>query len=276
MARPLRIHIPGVAYHLFARGDNKSAIFRDDHDCERFLEVLAAALDRFTTQCISYCLLWNHYHLLVIPQDHSVSRLMHNVNSTYCRRFNHRHGRVGHVLQGRFGSRIVEDGDYLLTVLRYIAMNPVDAGCAARPEDWRWSSYRPAAGLCAVPEFLSLDPVWRAAGGSSSADGRTRFVAHVTQGRKHEELEKQLLLGGDALVRRVHPLLKPHRETDDFSYAERFATRPSLDDLLTDDSRGALIRSARAAFLTHAYTLRQIAEVVGRSPSTISRWVHQR
>lgn len=276
MARPLRVHIPGKAYHLFARGDNKGAIFRDDTDCARFLEILAEALGRFAIQCLAYCLLRNHYHLLVIPQEHSVSRLLHQVNSTYCRRFNRRHHRVGHVLQGRFGSRIVDNGDYLLTVLRYIAMNPVEAGRVGCPEDWQWSSYRATAGLCDVPDFLTLDQVWSAVGCVDPREGRVLFVSRVTKIPKPDEPQKHLLLGGDSLKRRVHPLLQPHRDTRDFVYAERFATRPTLDELLiAADSRRALMRTARTAFLSHAYTLQEIADVVGRSPSTISRWVRQ-
>lgn len=276
MARPLRIHMPGKAYHLFARGDNKMCIFRDDTDCTRFLELLTAALERFTVQCLAYCLLWNHYHLLVIPHEYSVSRLMQYLNGKYCRGFNRRHHRVGHVLQGRFGSRIVDDDEYMLTVLRYIALNPVAGGRVSRLEDWVWSSYRATAGLCAPPPFLAIDRLWTALGCSGADKGRAKYIAHVKKDAGAEEFEKVLVFGSELLGRQVTPLLEPHRNTRAFVYAERFATRPPLDDLLINaDSTTALKIAARDAFQRHAYTLEQIGDMVGRSPSTISKWIRQ-
>jgi REP element-mobilizing transposase RayT len=276
MARPLRIHIPDKVYHLFARGNNKAPIFRENGDFHRFLELLAGALARFRVECISYCLLSNHYHALVIPRVHSVSRLMHQVNGSYCRWFNRRHGRVGHVLQGRFGSRIVDDNDYLLTALRYVAMNPVAAGCSSRPDDWTWSSYRAIAGLCETPPFLTLDPVWRAFGCLDDVSGRPRYIAHVGKEGPVEELQDAVLFGGDLLARIVRPLLEPHREDRAFLYEDRFATRPPLGTLFVDvDSTASARHAAWTAFHTHAYTLGEIGEVVGRSPSTISRWIHR-
>ena len=179
MSRTLRIHAPGLLHHVFARGNNKACIFEDDRDCQRFLDLLAKGLERFAVTCVGYCLLWNHYHLTVVPGQHPLWRLMQQVNSTYCRGFNRRHGRVGHVLQGRYGCRIVEDGAYARTVLRYLALNPVAAGRASTPGEWPWSSYRSAIGLAAVPDFLSLEHVWSAFGTSDPAEGRARLVQFV-------------------------------------------------------------------------------------------------
>ncbi|HJR58876.1 MAG TPA: transposase [Vicinamibacterales bacterium] len=275
MARPLRIHIPGKAYHLFARGDNKAAIFRDDEDCARFLDLLTRVLGRFAVQCLAYCLLWNHFHLLVIPREHSVSRLMHDLNGTYCQWFNRRHKRVGHVLQGRFGSRIVDESDYMLTALRYIAMNPVAGGQVTRPDDWVWSSYRATAGICAAPVFLALDAVWSALHCPDPVAGRARYIAHVAGGADSDELQKALLFGDDLLVRQVRPLVEPHRDTEAFVHAERFAaTRPPLDAILLNaDSPWTVKRAARDAFHRYGYTLQEIGDMVGRTPSSISKWI---
>lgn len=274
MARPLRIHIPGKAYHLYARGDGEGAIFRDDTDCAQFLKCLTAALDRFAVKCLAYCLLRHHYHLLVIPGGYSVSRLMHQVNCTYCLWFNRRHGRVGHVLHGRFGSRIVDDGAYLLNAVRYIALNPVAAGRVTNPGDWAWSSYRATAGLCDVPSFLSLEDVWRALGSPDPDERRVRFVQHVASDANGEKLLDAFLVGSEQLTQRVHPLLEPYRGTREFRYAERFATRPALHTvLLNGDSSLSLKRAASEAFHRHGYTLREIGELIGRSPATISRWI---
>src|SRR4029453_19376436 len=125
MSRPLRLHVPGLLHHVFARGNEKACIYADDQDYESFLDLLARTLPRFDVRCVAYCLVWNHYHLLPVPNEHPISRLLQQLNSAYCQRFNRRHHRVGHVLQGRYGCRLVEDGGYARTVLRYLALNPV-------------------------------------------------------------------------------------------------------------------------------------------------------
>ena len=173
MSRPLRLHAPGLLHHVFARGNEKACIFADDRDHTSFLELLADSLPRFATRCAAYCLLWNHYHLLLVPNEHRVSRLLQQLNSTYCQGFNRRHNRVGHVLQGRFGCRIVEDGAYARTVLRYLALNPVAAGRAATAEDWPWSSYRFVLGRAECPTFLSLQDTWNAFATSDGSEGRS-------------------------------------------------------------------------------------------------------
>ena len=279
MARPLRIHIPGATYHVMSRGNAKQCIFEDEEDHLRFLRILAEALERFGVACISYCLLWNHYHLLVSPGLHPVSRLMHQLNSQYCQSFNRRHGRSGHVLGGRFKGPIIDSDSYMVEALRYVAQNPVASGHVQRPEDWRWSSYGAIAGLEPCPSFLSLDRVWRAFDAKDEAVGRERFLAvmeaeHSSEMRK--QLESALFLGGGRLARRLDPLLEPHRKNPDFTYLQRFATRPPLDEILhVPDTRAARDEAAYVAFCVHAYALREIGEVVGRPPGTIWSWVQR-
>lgn len=274
MARPLRLHLPGVACHVFARGNRKQCIFEDDDDCQRFLERLAQSLGRFSVDCLAYCLLWNHYHLLLVPHQHTVSRVMQHLNSAYCQSFNRRHGAVGHVLHGRFGSRLIDDGSYLLAALRYIAMNPVAAGLVARPENWRWSSYRALAGLEEVPAFLTVDRVWRAVNAPDADSGRQRLMAFVSAGHEGRDLMTRLLCGGENLVRSVDSTLRPYREDPEFVYAERFATRPPLACVFEGAAnRDQLQDAARVAFCEHAYTLREIGAVAGRPAPTIWSWI---
>ncbi len=161
MARPLRIHVPGVACHVMSRGNNKQEIFSQDADYTRFLELLPRLCDRFRITCLAYCLMWNHTHLLLRPLDKPISSLMQQLNSTYCQWFNRRHERVGHVLQGRFKGRLVEDDASLVRVLRYILRNPVAARYVDDPAAWRWSSYRAIAGLEAAPDWLQVEETWQ-------------------------------------------------------------------------------------------------------------------
>lgn len=263
-----------MPYHIVSRGNNKECIFRDDGDYVRFLKILRSGLERFGIQCISYCLIWNHFHLLVIPQQHTVSRLMQQVNGDYCRGWNRKHGRVGHVLQGRFGSSIVDNDAYLVAALRYIALNPVAAGLVARPENWQWSSYRAIAGLEPCPSFLALDPVWAALNCADAAAGRLAYITSVSGGLAGEELDDALLFGGERLARQVAPLLVPHQANIDFTIAHRFATRPTLETLLRPARNRAELKLAAAeAFQKHAYTLAEIAAFLKLNPTTICRWV---
>jgi REP element-mobilizing transposase RayT len=276
MARPLRLHVPGVACHVFARGNAKQCIFEDDVDYREFLERLARAIDRFGVDCLAYCLLWNHYHLLLVPREQPLSRAMQNLNSAYCGWFNRRHGRVGHVLQGRYGSRLIDDDSYMLAALRYIALNPVQAGQVARPEDWPWSSYRSVIGLEQVPPFLAAAKIWRAVNAPDEITGRQRFVEFVSAGEAGLDVLTTLLFGGEKLVRTVDAMLVPVRFTADFVHAERFATRPPLAQIFDGAvTLEQLQDAARVAFSRHAYTLREIGETVHRSTSTAWLWVRR-
>jgi REP element-mobilizing transposase RayT len=276
MSRPLRVHVPGVLLHVFTRGNNRGVLFIDDQDFETFLQTLQPPLARFGVDCVFYCLLGNHYHALVVPHDVPISRLMHQLNSTYCQGFNRRHGRVGHVVQGRFGSRLVQDGGYARTVLRYIALNAVAAGLVNAPEDWKWSSYRAVMGLEPAPEFLSLQYIWSAFGTTDPEVGRARFAEFVRAGVQEENFPNPLMHGSDLLARCVTPKIEPHQSNRDFVYAERFATRLTLPALLEGCiDRVSLEDAAHLAFHRHGYTLAAIANAVGRDPSTVCRWIQR-
>lgn len=271
----MRLHAPGFLHHLFARGNNKGCIFADDEDYQTFLDVLAKTSARFDVHCVSYCLLWNHYHLLLVPHAFSVSRLMQQLNSKYCQRFNRRHARVGHVLQGRFGCKIVEEGNYARTVLRYIALNPVTAGLVAAPQAWRWSSFPSTIAADGAAGFLSLEHVWSAFGTSEPEVGRARLVDFVGA-----ELQDQpgegLLYGSASMVDYFGPFLQPHRSNPDFVYAQRFAARlplPILLDGCTDQL--SLDLAAHTAFFEHGYTLAELGRALNRDASTVCRWVQR-
>ena len=275
MSRPLRLHAPGLMHHVFARGNDKTCIFADDHDYRAFLELLADALPGLRVRCVAYCLLWNHYHLVLVPTEHRISRLLQRLNSSYCQRFNRRHGRVGHVLQGRFGCRIVEDGAYARALLRYVALNPVAAPHVARPEDWVWSSYRVAVGLETVPGFLSLEDTWAAFGTSDGKVGRARFADFVAAGVQ-DPMVNPVLYGSARLSTHLAPELEPQRAAREYVHAARFAARPSLGSLLDGcREREALADAACAAFHRYAYTLAEIGAVVSRDPSVVSRWIQR-
>ncbi|MCX7635078.1 MAG: transposase, partial [Syntrophales bacterium] len=147
MARPLRLEYEGALYHVTSRGNGRQAIFLDDADNLKFLELLGKTVDRFRWVCHAFCLMVNHYHLMIETPDANLSKGMHHLNTTFCLAHNKRHQRVGHLFQGRFKSIVVDREHYLLELARYVVLNPVRAGMVTTPADWPWSSYRQTAGL---------------------------------------------------------------------------------------------------------------------------------
>jgi REP element-mobilizing transposase RayT len=275
MARPLRLHIPHAFYHVMSRGNAKQTIFVDAADYERFLELLEATSARFGVLCRVYCLMPNHFHLLLQPDTTPLSRMMQQLNSAYGQSFNNRHERVGHVLQGRFKALLVDRDDYFLQLLRYIVLNPVEAGFVDAPGSWRWSSYRATAGLCEAPSFLALDDVWKMFA-PTEGEAQRRFIAFVHAGRGHPAPSEAIVFGSDAFRADVAVAIEPHRGVHDFSRRERYAVRPSLECIFADCHDGVSRRRLMIeAYWRHGYTLREIAALLGCHESTVGKHVRR-
>ena len=157
MARPLRLQYPGAVYHLTSRGSARQKIFWDDTDRETFLQTLGQVISRYGWLCHAYCLMDNHYHLLVETPKPNLARGMRQLNGIYTQAFNRCHGRVGHLFQGRYKAILVEKQAHLLELCRYVVLNPVRARPHKRVGAWPWSSYRATAGLAPGPAFLTVD-----------------------------------------------------------------------------------------------------------------------
>jgi REP element-mobilizing transposase RayT len=133
VVRPLRLLIPEGIYHVTSRGNARGTVFRDDLDRVAFLELLALVVDRFGWICHAYCLMGNHYHLLVQTPQPNLSSGMRQLNGVYAQRFNRRQRRVGHLFQARFGAKLVEKEASFLGTARYLVLNPVRAAIVERP-----------------------------------------------------------------------------------------------------------------------------------------------
>ena len=142
MARKLRDEVVDGIHHVWARGNDRQVLYPLDEDRRLYLAVLAVTVEKLRWRLLSFCLMDNHVHLLVETPEANLGRGMQRLHGIYARKFNDRHGRVGHVFQGRFDNKLQRTDEQLWTTARYIARNPVEAGlCAAAPE-WRWSSHR--------------------------------------------------------------------------------------------------------------------------------------
>ncbi len=147
MTRPLRIEFPGATYHIMSRGDRRSDIYRDDVDRRVFLDLLAREVRQQRWRLLAYCLMGNHYHLLLETPESNLVTGMRRLNGVYTQTFNRRHGLVGHVMQGRYKCILVGREAYLLELARYIVLNPVRAGMVSAAQEWAWSSCRATAGV---------------------------------------------------------------------------------------------------------------------------------
>lgn len=159
MARCPRSEFPGAIHHVTARGNAGAWIYRGDADRRQFLAMLAWIARQRGWLCHAYCLMDNHYHLLVETVNAGLGAGMQWLNGTYAQGLNRSCGRSGHVFQGRYHAALVERGTHLLEAARYIVLNPVRASLCAGADDWVWSSYRGTAGDAPPDPLLTTDLV---------------------------------------------------------------------------------------------------------------------
>lgn len=133
--------IAGGTYHVTSRGNRRQSIYHDDDDRRLFLVLRDQVVRRCRWRMLAYCLMTNHFHLLIETPAPNLSAGMHRLNGDYAKYFNARHSVDGHLFDRRFGSRLIETEEHLADTLRYIAFNPVEAGLCAHPREWRWSSF---------------------------------------------------------------------------------------------------------------------------------------
>ena len=277
MARPLRIEFAGALYHVTSRGNEKNAIYQDDEDREQFLETLTEVCTRFNWIIHAYCLMDNHYHLLVETPESNLSLGMRQLNGVYTQRYNRKHGRVGHVFQGRFKSIIVQKESYLLELARYIVLNPVRAKMVRTAKQWPWSSYRATVGLASPTGGLNTD--WLLAGfAKRKSVAIERYKAFVAEGKKQpspwETLTNQVFLGTEQFIKDVKKHIPHDKDLSEISSSQK---RPLAKPLSYYESQTKSRDEAIcAAFESGGYSMKQIGDYFGLHYSTISRIVKAR
>jgi putative transposase len=266
VARPLRVEFEHAVYHAIARGNERATIFRDDRDRRWLLAGLDCVVERYGWICHAYCLMGNHFHLLIETPNANLSIGMRQLNGVYAARFNRRHGRVGHLFEGRFKAYLVEKDAYGLGVARYVVLNPVRARLCSHPGEWRWSSYRATAGLEPPPAFLTID--WlldQVSPDRATAHARyTAFVESALQDATQLEPLGELYLGTQQFAGEKHP---PPPYSPEIPARQQRATRPSLDQLFSNGSDAEI----GAAVHVHGYRLVEVARHLGLHPSTVTR-----
>lgn len=277
MSRPLRIEWPGGLYHVTSRGNRREPIVDDDEDRLAWVAVLGNACLRFNWRLHAWCLMDNHYHLLLETPEANLSHGMRHLNGVWSQAFNRRHGRVGHVFQGRFKAVMVERESYLLEVARYVVLNPVRARMVDDAAQYAWSSYRATAALEAAPQWLTTGWLLRQFS-ARRAQAVARYVDHVRAGAGlpsvWQALQAQVFLGSDAFVAQMQASLgEDESALRDVPKLQRRPPRRALAEYV---AAGTSRNEAMAmAFASGHYRQREIADFFGVHESTVSRAVRE-
>lgn len=276
MARPLRIEYAGAVYHITSRGNERKAVFKSDQDRTNFLNTLQHVKKRYNWLCHAYCLMDNHYHLLIETPDGNLAIGMRQLNGVYTQLFNKLHGRAGHLFQGRYKAILIQKDSHLLEVCRYVVLNPVRARMVEAPEAWKWSSYRATAGREAAHPCLTRDWVLGQFSGKRAKAEKDykQFVAWGIGKTIWPEVRGQAILGGEEFAEKMVEHLKRYRNVPELSRSQRFANRPALDKIfsakiLKDKQRRNLMIAE--AVEKHGYTQRAIAAHLDMHYSYISQ-----
>lgn len=274
MARPLRLEFAGALYHVTSRGDGREAIFRAEADRQVFIDVLAGVWGRFNWVIHAYCLMTNHYHLLVETPDGNLAKGMRELNGVYTQRFNRIHQRVGHVFQGRYKAIIVQKETYLLELARYVVLNPVRAHMVACAGAYPWSSYRAMTREDAAPDWLETRAILAMFGQTEAqaiASYRSFVAAGTGEPSPWEDLKRQVFLGTDAFVESMQSRVPARLDPREVPQARRRPVPRPLE--YYEQEYADRDQAIKAAYATGGYTMQEIGDYFGLHLSRVSRIV---
>lgn len=284
MARPLRIEFPGAFYHVIVRGNQKQTIFLDEKDRLKYLDLLGQYKKRHGFILYAYILMMNHVHLLIETPKSALSKVMQAINQSYTSYFNRKYNKVGHLFQGRYKSYLCDRDAYLVSLARYIHLNPVRAKLVKKPHEYKWSSYLAYFGK--DNGIVSTDKVLRLFSEKQSYARRLyrNFVEQATGVEQDESLYKaagQQILGGDRFIEKVEDVVET---------LSKPLKRPSLSKILLEVSKAvgvsrkdiiSRVRNRNTMFARHimvgvcrevGYRLVDLVLELRRDLSVLSRW----
>ena len=287
MARQLRINYPGAFYHVTSRGNERKAVFKSKRDREKFLEYLETATLRYDAVVHVYCLMDNHYHLLLKTPSGNLPQIMRHINGAYTTYFNVKRGRSGHLFQGRYKAILVDADEYAKELSRYIHLNPVRAKMVERPEEYKWSSYQDYTGARKPQEWLNRDFILGNFGSKFLVAEREyrKFVSSL-EGKEYESPLKEVfastILGDTGFIEYVKKSFVKDKEADkQIPATKALMEKASLEEILKcvdrEFSEGRLSRDVKQ-YLCHRYTserLKKIGEQFKVSESAVSHAVRR-
>lgn len=240
MSRPLRITYPGAFYHITSRGNEGKEIFKDIRDREKFLSYLESATQRYRASIHVYCLMNNHYHLLLESPAGNLPQIMHHINGAYTTYFNVKHQRSGHLFRGRYNAILVDRDEYAKELSRYIHLNPVRANMVEAPEQYRWSSYSYFIGLRNAPGWLARGFILSYFGNKASrAQKRYRDFVNAMMAQKYksplEEVVGSSILGGAEFIEAIKDQYLADKKFDPNVPAQKeLAGKPSIQEIIKE------------------------------------------
>lgn len=259
MARPLRPLVAGGVYHVFSRGLAKREIFVDDDDREALLDEIERVARRFGWLVLDWCLMPNHFHLIVKTSEPNLPRGMQTLKTSYAQVFNKRHGRVDSVFGGRYGAILIQQDRYLKSVFRYVAVNPVRAKLCTVPEAYHWGGYPALVGRAPARPFHAV--------GDALAffEDPADYAVVVGSEPGLEYLASGVVFGDEHFKRHHLPSVRPSTEIPERHWGEG---RPPVAEVmaLTPGTAGIAV-----AYRTYGYRLGDIADALGIHVSTVSR-----
>jgi len=279
MARPLRIEYAGALYHVTSRGDRRENIYQEDDDRELWLEIFSQVCSRFNWRCHAWCLMDNHYHIVIETIEGNLSQGMRQLNGVYTQKSNRKHGRVGHVFQGRYKAILIEKEAYLLELSRYVVLNPVRAGMVNDIEDWGWSSYSAMIEKGLLPEWLETD--WLLSQfGSSKKEAIIAYKNFVREGIGlppiWDNLKYQMYLGDNSFIDKMQGINKSFENGSDLKEVPRLQRRSIMKALEWYEKTYESREEAMAqAYFSGNYTMKEISSWFKVHYSTVSRAVRK-
>ncbi|RBP49921.1 transposase [Arenicella xantha] len=235
------------------------------------MTVLGSVCERYNWVCHAYCLMSNHYHLLIETPDGNLSKGMRQLNGVYTQTFNQTNDRVGHVFQGRYKGILVEKQSYLLELARYIVLNPVRAHMVHAAGDWPWSSYRATSGISDAPKWLEVD--WLLASFSGSKKNAIKSYRNFVMEGKGQpspwaELRNQVYLGSSEFVTQMVALIDGDKDLSEIPSSQRRPKPRTLKQYFeqAQDRNHAIV----TAYKSGGYTLKEIGSYFGLHYTTVS------
>lgn len=284
MARPLRITFPGAFYHITSRGNEGKVVFKSKRDREKFLEYLESATRRYDALIHAYCMMDNHYHLMLETPSGNLSQIMRHINGAYTTYFNIKRKRSGHLFQGRYKAILVEIDEYAKELSRYIHLNPVRAGMVEKPEAYQWSSYPFYIGQKKAPEWLHREFILGYFGEKESiAQKRYHDFVNTLLGEEYESPLKDVvsstLLGNADFISYIKETFLSDKKPDkDLPALKELAPKALMQDIF-DAVNESFSNNAKLArnvnmYLCQKYTgekLKDIGRHFGISESGVSQ-----
>ena len=258
-----------------SRGNAYQDIFVENKDRSMFLENLKKCVESHNLICHAYCLMNNHYHLLLETLDGNLSQAMRDINGNYTQKFNARHKRIGHVLQGRYKALVVEKEVYLLEVERYIVLNPVRAGIVDNPMEWKWSSYNATVGRVKAPIWLETKWTLRLFS-NKIKEAQKQYKQFIQFGIDSDSplnnIKEGIVIGSPQFIDSIWEEFSDLEELKEVKTSDRMIGRPSLEDVfsgvMNKKERDDVIKMAR---IRGAYSLTEIANYLNLHRSTVSK-----